>query len=60
MKKSCDGCKAIGFGCHLGKKVQTVYKTTYNGYVISYQIPAEECPKPKTNKEFLELLNLKK
>lgn len=50
MKKSCDGCKALDelsnylvLSCKLGHKI------TEKG------IPMEDCPKPKTIKEFVRL-----
>ncbi len=49
MKKSCKGCKAIGInGCTLG------YKTGFNDILnTNFYYPIEECPKPKTNSDYI-------
>ena len=50
MKKTCDGCRALdettnyfNLSCRLG------YQTTPNGR------PLEECPKPRTIKEYVKI-----
>lgn len=58
MKRNCKGCRALTEGfkgnlfCGLGYKVEQI---TFN---VSYSIgakPLEECPKPKTYNEYLNL-----
>lgn len=56
MKKSCLGCSALNNSfkhCFLG------YKTaTYDILGVPSGVkPLEECPKPRTIKEFIELSN---
>ena len=57
MKKSCLDCKALNIRvCSLGYKTET-----YNIMSIPCGIkPLEDCPKPKTIKEFVNLYNRKK
>lgn len=59
MKKSCLDCKALNdssrsSSCNLKYKTQT-----YNicGMPIGLK-PLEECPKPKTTKEYMKLYSL--
>jgi hypothetical protein len=59
MKKTCNGCKASTIDrfearCDLGFSVDTIFSKLF---LIAYEgKPLEECPKPKTNKEFVNLL----
>ena len=54
MKRTCDGCKALDMEkCDLGYKTQKLYKE--HSFLIKVK-PLEECPKPKTNDEYLYLL----
>ena len=58
MKKTCIGCKACGEafdGCWLGYETESVarYKE-FKNYFFNKR-PLEECPKPKTIKEFKDL-----
>lgn len=52
MKRTCDGCRALdlsqigGMVCDLGHDIDR-----------KKGIPKEECPKPKTIKEYLRLLS---
>jgi len=59
MKKTCDGCKAlsiIGFdiNCYLGYKQNKDFKDVC-GCSIPKASPAQDCPKPKTNKHLVIL-----
>lgn len=50
MKKSCDGCKALDeLSDYLALSCKLGYQITPKG------IPLEECPKPRTIKEFVKL-----
>lgn len=62
MKTTCNGCKAcqshpwgssITYYCSLGYQTRTVDKIPEIG--LREQVPMEDCPKPKTNKEYLGL-----
>lgn len=57
MKKSCLDCKALNNRvCSLGYKIET-----YDIVNIPCGIrPLEDCPKPRTIKEFINLHNRKK
>jgi len=61
MKRKCSGCKAFGSPspshgrCLLGYKIEPV-RAGFYGLIVSYR-PVEECPKPKTNKEFVVCVN---
>jgi hypothetical protein len=59
MKKSCDNYRAINsYGCGLGYKTD-ITRNGVNGYP-SARKPSEECEKPKTFKEFIWLLDIKR
>lgn len=54
MKRTCKGCKAVSsqYGlCYLGYATKTKYK---HGF-INEVIPSENCPKPMTHREYVEL-----
>lgn len=53
MKRTCDGCKAFS-EAHSGR-CELGYKTTLKDIHKSFfdWKPAEECPKPLTNKQLL-------
>lgn len=55
MKRTCAGCKAleVGYYCSLGYDVEVVCRS---GLTVDVK-PKEECPKPKTNKEFVNTPN---
>ncbi|MFJ8247385.1 hypothetical protein [Peribacillus asahii] len=57
MKRTCNGCKALEEdmgSCSLGYKIKGVNHPKYIEITIEYK-PLEECPKPKTNTEFVKL-----
>ena len=57
MKKTCSGCKAINDNfnyCILGYKIEVVTHTS-SGLATDIK-PKEQCPKPRTNKELIKLL----
>lgn len=56
VKKNCNNCKAYSIysKCLLG--VDIMPDKWYNGTIISYK-PLSECPKPLTNKKFMEEMN---
>ena len=63
MKKTCDGCKALieSFGrlrCLLGCDIEIKSKKVLGGFIECAK-PSEECPKPRTNKEYLRLVSEK-
>lgn len=60
MKKNCNGCKAIiheyrsgAYGCSLGYSNAVAH--SINGIVVRMK-PLEECPKPVTNKLYMQTL----
>lgn len=58
MKKTCNNCKAlseysVSYKCKLGYKI----KVNHIEYTIVSATPLENCPKPKTTHEFINLLN---
>lgn len=64
MKKTCNGCKALvknitGLGCvcELKHPIQST-KTLYGSIDIEYR-PLEECEKPLTYKELVNLQLIK-
>ena len=55
MKKTCEGCRALSLypmRCDLGKKIKI---KTINDINVSAK-PLEECPKPRTIKEYICLM----
>jgi hypothetical protein len=51
MKRTCNGCRALSDNfCLLGYK--TVVKKYFDYLPVEYK-PLEECPKPKTNDEYV-------
>ena len=60
MKKSCNYCRAYksGGGCELGYKSKNIYYDRIGSPVIN-SIPLEDCPKPKTIKQFYDAKNKK-
>lgn len=63
-KRTCDGCKAFLYGefsgrCELGYTIGKVrHRVVFGRDIFSYA-PTQECPKPKTNKQYLEILKEK-
>jgi len=71
MKRTCNGCKAIittishsnacsDFGCEFGYETRrgecyTNSRTSNTTAFIGNQYPCEPCPKPKTNKKYVEV-----
>jgi hypothetical protein len=58
MKRTCYGCRALNTEfyydtCLLGYKNKVVFDYQ-SGVVIDY-IPLEQCPKPKSNEEYVAL-----
>ena len=56
MKKSCGGCRALEESngkCSLGHKIKPVVHSKFV-VTINYK-PLEECPKPKTYNQYLNL-----
>jgi len=56
MKRTCNGCKALEeFGCSLG--YETIEKSkSFKGFPTIYiRKPLEECPKPKTIREYMNI-----
>lgn len=55
MKRTCNGCKALANDiCEFGYTVERVTAPSSVHSWSSYYIrPFQECPKPKTNKEYL-------
>jgi hypothetical protein len=53
MKRTCNGCKAFEAiqenKCGLGFKIEKIY---YKQIVVECK-PLEECPKPKTIREYI-------
>lgn len=61
MKRTCSGCKALnltGEGCGFGYKTEKINHPTQ--FWLEKTKPLEECPKPKTNMDFIRLWNEKK
>jgi len=61
MKKTCNGCKALGFKegyaeCELGYKQTEAYRRSI---IVTEPIPTEQCPKPQTYAKLFELLKAK-
>ena len=57
MKRTCNGCKALGMvgdGCGLGYKTEV---TRVYSYVPVEWKPLEECPKPLTNDKLIVEMN---
>lgn len=58
MKRNCNGCRAYDSslrGCQLGYKTEYLIPPKgYEGLNIGSK-PLENCPKPRTNKEFIDL-----
>lgn len=51
MKKTCYGCKALdGHMCNLNFRNEIIY-VNYSAKDVK---PLEECPKPKTIKDFIK------
>jgi hypothetical protein len=59
MKKTCYGCRALSLKtCNLGYKNETLL-INFDGVLINKGlVPLEDCPKPKTYNELLDLTNL--
>ena len=60
MKRTCFGCRALDWNgeqmrCDLGYKQSRKY---IRESLRSEPIPAEQCPKPRTYEELLELLKM--
>lgn len=56
MKKTCNGCKALDSGlCTLGFKNKVKFFFEWSGNT-EYK-PIGECPKPMTNKKYIELIS---
>lgn len=54
LKKNCNGCRAIdGTKCDIGYKTENIY---YKSILLGCK-PIEPCPKPKTYKEYFNLIN---
>lgn len=56
MKRFCDGCRALDdrhddYRCRLGYRIREVKKYVADTYVRQPK-PDEECPKPKTWREW--------
>jgi hypothetical protein len=49
MKKTCSGCSALGYASGLYCSLAFLTKEISTGKLA----PKEDCPKPKTNKEYL-------
>lgn len=60
MKRTCDGCRALNTifepKCDLGFKI--LANKQYCGINIGWK-PLEECPKPKTIKDYFYLRSMK-
>ena len=52
VKKSCDGCRAIGRSdrCNLGYKTKILYIPikAFGDRELKRMVPLEPCPKPRT------------
>ena len=63
MKKSCDGCRAIGKSnnCSLGYRTKMLYIPipAFGNRMLERMVPLEQCPKPKTYDEYLLQKKLK-
>jgi hypothetical protein len=63
MKKNCNGCRALvrisntGGMCKCGLGYQTKNGTKVLYGINVETIPCEECPKPKTVREYMHQLN---
>lgn len=60
MKRTCHGCRALGqpgveFVCAIGKQIHTKMRHFGGpGEYLYTPVPAEECPKPRTYKQYME------
>jgi len=53
MKRTCDGCKALDSNeCNLGFRTEKLYREHF--FLVKVK-PLEDCPKPKTNDEYIAL-----
>lgn len=51
-RASCAGCRAYGIGrCELG----FLTKTIRYGWNFDHQAPAEPCPRPRTNDDYMAI-----
>jgi hypothetical protein len=62
MKRTCDKCRALnswrrfGVDCNLGFKIKSFYKNDMHKKFLFYSYkPLEECPKPLTINNYMEL-----
>ena len=63
QKRVCGNCKALEqtfviFRCTLGYKIKTVKIGKAMGHDLVDNKPLEPCPKPLTNMQFFEAMNL--
>ena len=63
MKRTCDRCKAFLYGdcsarCELGYPIKTVRHYVVMGRDMYSYAPEQECPKPLSNKQFMEILQM--
>jgi len=57
MKRTCNGCKALDQDkevCNLGYRMEKIGHHKHTEIAIDYK-PLEECPKPKTITEYVQL-----
>lgn len=64
MKRTCDGCSAFlhddfSARCELRYPIETVRHYVVMGRDMFSYAPTQECPKPRSNKQFLEILKEK-
>ena len=61
MKRTCNNCKALDktgdFYCRLGYKIE---RKVWEGSITISCKPKEECEKPLTISDFIEIYNKKK
>ena len=63
-KRICDGCKAFLYSefsgrCELGYTIEKACHCVVFGRDIFSYAPIQKCPKPRTNKQYLEILKEK-
>jgi len=58
VKRICDGCRALqwleydGYFCDLGYRIKIIEKYSVGNKKIYASIPIEQCPKPRTYKQW--------
>ena len=63
-KRTCDGCRAFLYGdctgrCELGYAIEEVRHYVVMGRDMFSYAPTQECPKPRSNKAYVKILEEK-